>query len=201
MTTPDPITTPVDEALDGGPYRDISPQLSRMVAYRNALDEAFHDYLQSVGKDVQPGALDGVQVITNKDMQLALRLTPLPPPSAHAADVETPATITVYGVCPNCGEGSYLSTALSVELRVGTTRELRLVSSSSKASHSCGQRAFRVVTEEAADGQQTMEDVLEGRAVRVDPETGEVLEDERDEDEEVDEDEEGDEPADHPEDE
>ncbi len=177
MTTPDPITTPVDEALDGGPYRDISPQLSRMVAYRNALDEAFHDYLQSVGEDVQPGALDGVQVITNKDMQLALRLTPLPPPSAHAADVETPATITVYGVCPNCGEGSYLSTALSVELRVGTTRELRLVSSSSKASHSCGQRAFRVVTEEAADGQQTMEDVLED-------------EDEDDEDEDEDEDEE-----------
>jgi hypothetical protein len=153
----------VEELMEDTAYPHLPVHQSRVVAYRELISANLHAALRTVGEeDLQPGALDGVRIITHGDLEAALSLrdTPYPPPTEHAADVVTPATITIYGICPNCGEGTYLSTALSVELRVGSSRELRLVSSGSKASHSCGQQAWRAAAAQA-DGQQTLEDAIE----------------------------------------
>ena len=127
-------------------YRDLS-DLSGM--------DADADESNGHGDLAVPAAV--VQVLTRRaliDLVNDVFEVPLPPPSAHHAEVSTPATIIVAAECPKCGIAHPISVKITPELLVDPDgSELRIKAKAKGRTHVCGQLALPDEAPEA-DGQQ-----------------------------------------------
>lgn len=123
---------------------------TRAEATHLALKKALEAKLQTF----EGGDLDGVQFVTNADL-LDVFAEPLPPPNERSAEVTTPARISVLGLCPNCGQGSYLSIFVQPVLTIESTgRSLKLSAKSKAVNHVCGQQTL---PEGEVKGQESFE--------------------------------------------
>lgn len=111
-------------------------------------------------KTVEGGEWDGIQVVTNADL-LEVFGEGLPEPNERAAEVTTPARISVLGLCPSCGQGSYLAVHINPVLTVdGNGRSLKLTAKSKAVNHICGQIALPQVVAPAGQEECGLEDIV-----------------------------------------
>lgn len=155
-TTQDQPEEPEEE-----PASEPEPEhVGKFTNPRQAVVDLLRKRLEAALQDVEGGAWDGIRVVTAKDLAAALE-DPLPPASLNAAEVRTPAWITVAAVCPRCGISSDVSLEVHPELVVDNTgAELRLKAKSRARTHVCGQTRLE---DAAEDGQQGFEltDIVE----------------------------------------
>lgn len=131
------------------------------VTSRRALRDA---YLDAVGReidarrfDISGGELDGVPVVTVKDLEEALSAVFAGPPPGSPdgfAEVATPANVLVHAECPRCGIPAEINVVIGAVLTVEVgDAELGVKAKSKARTHVCGQLPLEAGP--AIEGEQT----------------------------------------------
>lgn len=138
----------------------IADVLTTREALRRAVLDDIITRAELVAVTMDSGPLDGLQVISIghlRDQVSGALMVELPSPSAHHAEVRTPAKIVVSALCPECGLPVeivvYLSPSLSVD---NDGAELSVKAKSKARVHVHGQLSLSA----EVDGQLGLDDVV-----------------------------------------
>lgn len=138
----------------------LADTLTTREALRRATLDDIIGRCESAATVIEGGPLDGVKVVslgTLRDQVTGSLMVKLPPPSEKFAEVQTPATITVSALCPECALPTEIVVKLSPQLTVTNDGAELSVKAKAKARvHVHNQLSLP----EEADGQLGMDDVV-----------------------------------------
>lgn len=123
--------------------------MSRFTIYVAALREA----LVARQIPVEGGPMDGVLIITNRDIIEAFEKTPIPPPDEHSAELVEPAEVALWAECHHCHEN--VPTMVRLESYSKARAHGTIVGHiaiGNPVTHTCGQLRMKMATE--VPGQQ-----------------------------------------------